>query len=263
MPALKGKTVVITGGSGGIGAKVGLYAAVKGATPVLLARSVDKLEEVKKMIAEYTGVEPIIHRLDVSDPEAVDTVFDSILNEVQQVDVLVNNAGFGVFDFFHEADLQDLKNMLDVNVFGLMACTRKVLPQMVERGSGHVINVASLAGKIATPKSTVYSATKHAVLGFSNGLRMELADTDIHVTAINPGPVNTNFFNIADESGDYLKNVAQYMLEPDEVAKKIVEVMEKPRREINVPFVMNAGSRMYQMFPGTLEKVIGKFINLK
>lgn len=263
MPTLKDKTVVITGGSGGIGAKLGLYVANKGAVPILLARSVDKLEEVKKMIQEYTGVEPIIHRLDVSDPEAVNTVFDSILKEVEQVDVLVNNAGFGVFDFFHEADLQDLKNMLDVNVFGLMACTRKVLPQMVERNSGHVINVASVAGKIATPKSTVYSATKHAVLGFSNGLRMELADTDIHVTAVNPGPVNTNFFNIADESGDYIKNVAQYMLEPDDVARKIVGAMEKPKREINVPFVMNAGSRMYQVFPGTLEKVIGKFMKMK
>ncbi|HEU5140539.1 MAG TPA: SDR family oxidoreductase [Bacillales bacterium] len=262
MVDLKGKTVVITGGSSGIGARIGLYAANKGAVPILLARSFDKLEEARDMIYEYTGVKPLIYQLDVSDPEAIQNVFNKIL-KVKQVDVLVNNAGFGVFDFFHEANLEDLKNMLDVNVYGLMACTRKVLPQMVDRNSGHIINVASLAGKISTPKSTVYSATKHAVLGFSNGLRMELADQDIHVTTVNPGPVNTNFFNIADETGDYVKNVARFMLEPDLVARKVVRAMEKPKREINVPFSMSAGSRLYQMFPGPMEKIMGKFMNMK
>jgi hypothetical protein len=263
MSILKGKTVVITGGSSGIGARIGFYAATKGAVPVLLARSVDKLEKVRDMICDYTGVKPFIHHLDVSDPEAIQTVFEEIFQEVSQIDILVNNAGFGVFDYFHEADLLDLKNMLDVNVFGLMACTRKVLPQMIERNSGHIINVASLAGKVSTPKSTVYAATKHAVLGFTNGLRMELANTAIHVTTVNPGPVNTNFFNIADESGDYAKNMAQFMLEPDLVARKVVRVMEKPKREINVPFTMDAGSRIYQMFPGVAEKFVGKFLNLK
>ncbi|HET7578412.1 MAG TPA: SDR family oxidoreductase [Bacillales bacterium] len=263
MANLKGKTVVITGGSSGIGARIGLYVAKKGAVPVLLARSLAKLEEVRDEIQEKTGIAPVVHRLDVSDPDAIETVFGERLKELDQIDILVNNAGFGVFDFFHEADLQDLKNMLDVNVFGLMACTRKVLPQMVDRNSGHIINVASLAGKIATPKSTVYSATKHAVLGFSNGLRMEVADQNIHVTTVNPGPVNTNFFNIADESGDYVKNVAGFMLEPDDVARKVVRAMEKPRREINVPFAMSAGTRIYQLFPWVTEKMIGKFMKLK
>lgn len=263
MPNLKGKTVVITGGSSGIGARVGFYAATRGAVPVLLARSVDKLEEVRDMIRDYTDVTPLIHRLDVSDPEAVETVFDEVSQEVDQIDVLVNNAGFAVFDFFREADIKDLKNMLDVNVFGLMACTRKVLPQMVDRNSGHIINVASLAGKVSTPKSTAYAATKHAVLGFTNGLRVELADTNIHVTSVNPGPVNTNFFNIADQSGEYVKNVSQFMIEPDDVARKVVHAIEKPRREINVPFVMDAGSRMVQMFPGITEKIIGRFLNIK
>lgn len=215
------------------------------------------------MIQDYTGVKPLIHPLDVSDPEAVETVFDEISKEVTQIDILVNNAGFGVFDFFQTADLEDLKNMLGVNVFGLMACTRKVLPQMVERNSGHIINVASLAGKVSTPKSTAYAATKHAVLGFTNGLRMELANTGIHVTTVNPGPVNTNFFNIADQSGDYVKNMAQFMLEPDPLARKVVHAMGKPKREINVPFVLNAGSRIYQLFPGIAEKFVSKFLNLK
>lgn len=263
MPALKNKTVVITGGSSGIGAKVGLYAAQRGAMPVLLARSEDKLKEMQTMIKEYSGIEPMVYRLDVSDVKEVDERFDQIAEETGGIDMLINNAGFGIFDLFHEARLEDLKNMLDVNVFGLMACTRKVLPQMIERNSGHIVNVASLAGKVSTPKSTVYSATKHAVIGFSNGLRMELAGTKVHVTTVNPGPVNTNFFNIADESGDYVKSVSKFMLEPDDIARKVVDALEKPRREINVPISMSAGSKMYQMFPGTFEKVIGRFMNLK
>jgi len=263
MPTLKNKTVVITGGSSGIGAKAGLYAAQRGALPVLLARTEEKLKEMQKMIGEYSGTSPLIHPLDVSDAEAVDQLFDQITEETNGIDVLVNNAGFGIFDLFHEARLKDLKSMLDVNVFGLMACTRKVLPQMMERNSGHIVNVASLAGKVSTPKSTAYSATKHAVIGFSNGLRMELAGTNVNVTTVNPGPVNTNFFNIADESGEYLKNVSKFMLEPDEIARKIVDALEKPRREINVPFSMSAGSKMFQMFPGTMEKVMGRFMNLK
>ncbi|HET7615899.1 MAG TPA: SDR family oxidoreductase, partial [Bacillales bacterium] len=218
--SLLGKTVVITGGSSGIGARIGLQAANKGALPVLLARSEDKLDGVREMIQQYTGVESHTYKLDVSDADAVSSVFDEIFEKLDMIDVLVNNAGFGVFDLFRDADLDDLKKMLDVNVFGLMACTKKVLPRFLVRNEGHIINVASLAGKIATPKSTAYSATKHAVLGFSNGLRMELAETNIHVTTVNPGPVNTNFFNIADKSGEYVKNVEKYMLEPDDVARR-------------------------------------------
>lgn len=260
---LENKTIAITGASSGIGAKIAFYAAKKGAIPVLIARSEDKLAEIRDHIKNETGTRAPLFSLDVSDAERIQTVFETIYKEMGGIDILVNNAGFAIFDYFREADLEDIKNMLDVNVFGLMACTRVVLPHMLERNAGQIINVASMAGKVPTPKSTVYAATKHAVLGFTYGLRMELNDTNIRVTTVNPGPINTNFFNIADQSGDYVKSVQQFILEPDVVAKKVVRAMEKPKREINVPFTMNVGSRMYQAAPGLLERIVGKLFDKK
>ena len=118
----------------------------------------------------------------------------------------------------------EVKDMFQVNVFGLVACTKAVLPYMVNKNEGHIINIASLAGKIATPKSSAYAATKHAVLGFTNSLRMELANTDIYVTAINPGD-RYKLFEIADQSGTYVKNMGRYMLKPTYVAEQIVKSM--------------------------------------
>lgn len=126
---------------------------------------------------------------------------------------------------------------------------------MKNRRSGHIINIASQAGKIATPKSSVYAATKHAVLGFTDSLRMEAEQHGIFVTAVNPGPIRTNFFHIADQSGEYVKNVERWMLSPEKVAKRVVSIMMTPTREVNMPRWMNIGSQLYRLFPSVVEKV--------
>ncbi|RFB17076.1 SDR family oxidoreductase [Bacillus sp. HNG] len=255
---LKGKTIVITGASSGIGEKIAYLVAEQGATPVLLARSYDQLEKIAQNIREKYKIDSLLYKLDVRDTENVKEVFDDILHHVKTVDVLVNNAGFGVFANVVDAKIEQMKAMFEVNVFGLISCTKMVLSTMIEQNSGHIINIASQAGKIATPKSSVYSASKHAVLGFTNSLRMELSSTNIHVTAVNPGPIRTRFFDIADESGTYAKNVNRFMLDPDVVASKIVNAMLTPKREINLPGWMNAGSVFYTLFPRLVEKVGGK-----
>ncbi|WP_449536855.1 SDR family NAD(P)-dependent oxidoreductase [Ferdinandcohnia sp. Marseille-Q9671] len=255
---LKGKTVVITGASSGIGEKIAYLVAEQGARPILLARSHDQLEKIAQTIQEKYNTECLFYKLDVRDTENVKEVFADILHKVKTVDVLVNNAGFGVFANVVDAKIDQMKAMFEVNVFGLISCTKMVLPKMLEQNTGHIINIASQAGKIATPKSSVYSATKHAVLGFTNSLRMELSDTNIHVTSVNPGPIRTRFFDIADESGSYAKNVNRFMLDPDVVASKIVHAMLTPKREINLPGWMNAGSMFYTLFPRLVEKVGGK-----
>jgi uncharacterized protein len=255
---LKGKNVVITGASSGIGEKIAKEAAACGANVVLLARSRDKLEKISTDITSKTTSSCCYtYTLDVSDLEAVQQTFENIFATVGTVDVLVNNAGFGIFDTVLDASLEDMKTMFEVNVFGLIACTKMVLPKMVEQNAGHIINIASQAGKIATPKSSIYSATKHAVLGFTNSLRLELAGTNVYVTAVNPGPIRTNFFNVADKSGSYVKNVEKYMLDPEDVAKQIVGLMFTRKRELNLPRWMNAGSVLYQLFPTAVEKIAG------
>lgn len=175
----------------------------------------------------------------------------------------MNNAGYGVFRAAHEAEMDQVKGMFNVNVIGLMACTSMVLPLMMKQKSGHIINIASQAGKIATPKSSAYSATKHAVLGYTNSLRMELSDLQIRVTAVNPGPIGTDFFTIADESGTYAKSVQRFMLKPEYVAKKVVDAMLTSTREINLPHWMNVGSILFALFPYAFERVGKKILNKK
>jgi hypothetical protein len=252
---LKGKTIAITGASGGLGEKIAHLSAARGARLVLLARNRQKLDQIARQIhAEYQAdCLPVV--LDLSRHEDIAPVFQSILKQTGGIDVLVNNAGYGVFAEAGDVALEDLQGMIAVNVIGLIACTKEVIPSMKERGSGHIINVASQAGKIATPKSSVYAATKHAVLGYTNSLRMELAENGIFVTAVNPGPMATRFFEIADPGGSYVENVGRFLLRADKVAEKIVDAMMTRRREINLPVWMNAGSMMYALFPGLVERL--------
>lgn len=260
---LAGKQIVITGASGGIGAEIARLSAARGANLVLLARSVDKLEQLKKDLEAKHGVKVLVFRLDVADTEKVREVFEGIYAAIGEIDILVNNAGFGIFRAAHEASVEEVKGMFEVNVVGLIACTRMVLPKMRERRFGHIINIASQAGKLATPKSSVYSATKHAVLGYSNALRMELADNNVQVTTVNPGPIATNFFNIADEQGTYVKNVQRFMLQPEYVARKVVDSMLTKTREINLPRWMNLGSVVYVLFPRLFERLGKRVLNSK
>ncbi|RLL45112.1 SDR family oxidoreductase [Oceanobacillus piezotolerans] len=263
MKDLRNKNILITGASSGIGEKVAIKAAEKGANLILVARSEEKLKRIRDGIQEKTSAQCIYYVLDVSDLDQVQLIFKKIIKEVGSIDILLNNAGFGIFDSIEEASLDDMKQMFSVNVLGLIACTKAVLPTMLEKNGGHIINIASQAGKLATPKSSGYSATKHAVLGFTNSIRLELKDTGIYVSAVNPGPIETNFFTTADKSGTYVKNVKRYMLSSDRVASQIISLMENPRRELNIPRWMNVGSILYLLFPSVADKLLGNILNKK
>ncbi|MFA9556040.1 SDR family NAD(P)-dependent oxidoreductase [Evansella sp. AB-rgal1] len=258
-----GLNVIITGASSGIGEKISFEVAKKGATPIMLARSFEKLKKIAESIQDETGITPFTYKLDVSDEEAVKEVFQHILSDVERIDVLINNAGFAHFDLAHESTMESVKNMFHVNVFGSIVCTQMILSHMMEQRSGHIIYIASQAGKLATPKSSAYSATKHAILGYANSLRMELQGTNINVSVVNPGPVRTSFFATADKSGEYEKSVQRYMLTPERVALKTVELIQKPKREVNLPGWMNIGTKIYQLFPGLVEKLAGSQLRKK
>jgi short-subunit dehydrogenase len=263
MSSIENKVVVITGASGGLGAHLAMDVAKRKGIPVLLARREEHLRIVQDTIFQETGVKAPYYTLDVSKPKNVQEVFQRVFIDLKEIHILVNNAGFGVFEEFAEADWQTVESMFSTNVLGLMACTQAVLPYMLQKGSGHIINIASQAGKISTPKSSVYAATKHAVLGFSNGLRLEVAHKGVVVTTVNPGPIATDFFTLADQSGNYVKNIQKFMLQPSHVSKKVVEAMEHPVRELNLPWWMNAGSTLYQLMPRVVETLGGKSFRQK
>ncbi len=254
---IQGCYVAITGASSGIGEKIAIECAKQGAHLVLLARREELLAKLSERIRNDYGVSCYYYSLDVQDLDSIQEVFTTIESDIGHIDILVNNAGFGIFNSVLHSTLDEMKNMFEVNVYGLIASTKMVLPTMMKRRKGHIINIASQAGKIATPKSSLYSASKHAVLGFTNSLRMEVKHHNVFITSVNPGPIKTNFFTIADKQGDYVKNVERWMLDPDKVARIIVNSMLTSRREINLPAWMNAGSTLYQIMPRLFEKLAG------
>jgi uncharacterized protein len=258
---LQKKVIVITGGSSGIGAEIAAESARKGALPVLIARSEDKMHAVSQRIKMETGILPLVFKGDVTDTDRVKEIFDTVEAEAGKVDVLVNNAGFGIFDYVTDIDMKDAEEMFRVNVLGTIACTKAAVPRM--NAGSHILFVSSLAGKVATPKSSVYSATKHAVNGFANACRMELRNSGIYVSTINPGPVETGFFHIADKEGTYRNNVASMMMEASKVAEKTVRIFFRRRRELNLPWWMGTAAKMYQLAPSLLERIAGSRLSKK
>ncbi|WP_099974714.1 SDR family NAD(P)-dependent oxidoreductase [Lactobacillus terrae] len=251
MKNLSGQNVLITGASSGIGRQIAINAAIAGANLILVARNEDRLIEVKNECSRL-GHENSFNQhyiVDVSDYSSIDKLVDDLESNNETIDILVNAAGFGDFSLLVDNDMAIIESMFKVNVFGLMYLTRSIASSMINNHKGHIINLGSMAGKIPTPKSAAYSATKAAVIAFSDSLRMELKPLGVKVTTVNPGPVDTNFFEIADHDGSYQKSVQLLMLKPDKLAKDIVKSFNGNKREINRPRFMNVVSILYKTSP--------------
>ncbi|RWZ60161.1 SDR family oxidoreductase [Halobacillus fulvus] len=260
---VKGKKVLITGASSGIGQYLAIHVARCGGTPIMVARSRDRLKIIAEKIESAFGIEAFWYEADLTNDADWKDVIDQICYTHGTLDALINNAGMAVFDYVSEAKWQDIDRMLSLNVKSLFRSTHQLLPHFIQRGSGHIVNIASQAGKIATPKSAVYAATKHAVIGFTNALRMEVEGSGVYVTSVNLGPVRTNFFQQADPSGNYERAVNRIMLEPNKVAMTVVDHLFKKQREINLPGWMDSGSKVYQLAPVLMEKAMQSQFNKK
>lgn len=260
---IAGKKIIITGASSGIGERIAWQIAENGGIPIMVARSIDKLKNQQMQIKKSYQIDSYAYQADLLNHKEPANVMNQIVSDHTQIHGLINNAGAGVFDYVWDMQWSDIEYMFQLNVFALMQGTKSLLPHFRQHNEGHIINVASQAGKIATPKTAVYAATKHAVLGFTNSLRLETSEFNVHVTAVNLGPVNTNFFAGADPTGDYQKNIDRYMLDPNKVAGKVVKSLFTARREINLPRWMELGSKFYHLFPGTLERLLKNQFNKK
>lgn len=195
MKILQNKIVFISGASSGIGKACAELFAQAGAKLILCARSVEKVQEIANVLKAQYKTDILALKLDVQDKNAVNEIVDTLPAEWKKIDILVNNAGLARgLEKLHQGDVEDWEAMIDTNVKGLLYLTRKIVPQMLEnKVNGHVINIGSIAGIHAYPGGAVYCATKSAVKFLSDGLRMDVVDTPIRVTNIQPGMVETNF----------------------------------------------------------------------
>ncbi|WP_281164839.1 SDR family NAD(P)-dependent oxidoreductase [Liquorilactobacillus sicerae] len=260
---LRNQVAVVTGASSGLGEQIAYQLAQKGAIVVVCARRIERLQQVSQRCQALSGRLSLPLQVDVSDPEKIEQAVTQVETKLGPIAVLVNDAGFGSMENFLHFKMSTAEKMFRVNVLGLMYFTQFVGLKMAARKTGAIVNIASIAGKIATPKSTVYSATKSAVIGFSNALRLELKPFGISVLTVNPGPIKTDFFAIADQTGHYLDHIGWLALEPDKLAEKIVAAIGTRRREINAPGIFEWAYHFYNLFPAAGDFLAGGLFNQK
>ena len=191
---LKGKNVLITGASAGIGEACAEYFGKASCNLILVARRKEKLIELKESLEQKYQIDIQIYQCDVRNNNEVNDVCKEILDSNDRIDVLINNAGLARgLTKIQDGEVNDWEEMIDTNIKGLLYVSRNILPKMVEQVSGHVINIGSIAGREVYPFGNVYCGTKHAVKAISKGMQIDLNGTNIKVTNIDPGMVETEF----------------------------------------------------------------------
>lgn len=248
----KSKSILVTGATSGVGFLIAQKLAKKGHRVIATGRNKNVLSELAKQ-----NIMVIPSNLD-----SVDGV-KNLLKQLPQLDVAIFSAGIGTFEYATEMEDADLLAMLNVNIQAPMLLTKYIAIKMQEQGQGQLIFLGSQAGKVATPKASVYAATKHAIIGYTNALRMELAPYHIGVTVIHPGPIDTPFIDHADQTASYRQAMKHILLEPEKVADETIHTIGKNTREVNLPGYMGISSKLYALAPSIVEKVGKRFFNKK
>jgi short-subunit dehydrogenase len=243
--SLQNKVVLITGASSGFGADTARLFAKKGSIVVLTAR--------------FTGGQAFAVPLDVSEQSQIDVAVQTVFESFGRIDILLNNAGMGRLNWLETLDpVADIDMQIDVNLRGVLQVTRAVLPSMLTRRAGHIINMSSIAGLIAAPMYSVYAATKYGMRGFTDALRREVAPFGVHVSGIYPGPATTGF---GQQSGDNpLKRnikVPRWLYMPSEyVARQTVGLALRPRRTLILPWWFRPIIGFDTLFPGLVDWIL-------
>ena len=219
---------VITGASRGIGRAVALEAAKRGAQLGLISRSKDELDAV---LADVGG-SGVVSVADVARREDVERAIAEIEGALGRIDILVNNAGIGAYGAFADTDVDVFEKIMRVNYLGTIYAMKAVLPGMIARGKGHIVNVASIAGRIGAPFESAYSASKFAVAGMSEAAAIELGAKGIGVSIVNPGPVATEFF---EARGHPYARSTPKPVSAERVARDVIAVVEKNKLEVYIP----------------------------
>jgi uncharacterized protein len=257
---LKDKVVLITGASSGFGASAAHLFAQEGASVVLAARRINRLQDLAEKI-QAQGGEALAVPVDVSERAEVESMVQTVLEIYDRIDILFNNAGFGRLDFLENLSTRrDIEMQVAINLTGTILVSREVLPFMMRRRQGHIINMSSVAGLIGAPSYTVYAATKYGVRGFTEALRREAAPFGIKVSGIYPGPAATEFgqhTGSANFKKDF-KIPPWTTLTSEEVAHKVIQVAKHPRRTVILPWWFSPVIWANNVLPGVVDWLIRK-----
>jgi 3-oxoacyl-[acyl-carrier protein] reductase len=232
---LEGSRCVVTGGSTGIGLSTARQLAEAGARVAICARTSETLEAAAIELRE-TGAEILAIQADIGQEDGVDSLVRAVNDAWGGTDLLVNNAGIGIFGTFLDLDIDDYDQVFAVNVRGLFLCSRAFAAGMVERGDGVIVNVASLAGKNAFAGGAIYAASKHAVMGMSKSMMLDLRPHGVRVLTVCPGTVYTPFFDRVDQ----FNPVEEKSLQADDVAEMILHVVRVSDRATVSEFEIRA-----------------------
>ncbi|OYD08932.1 SDR family NAD(P)-dependent oxidoreductase [Paludifilum halophilum] len=250
------RIVLLTGASSGIGKEIARQLVQRGDFPILVARKADPL---KRLTEELGSCD--FFPCDVTQQKQVHRLAEEVIARYGRVDVLINNAGYGRFGGLMDLSISDYEGMMETNYLGTVRLTRAVLPHMFRRGAGRIINIASVAGLTGSPNLGAYSASKFALIGFSESLRLESAPL-IQVGVLCPGPVQTPFFRGTDPSQLFPGWIVSQLLDAHTVARYAVRMIDRPRlkviprrmswavkvRNIAPEFYMWATKKMYESF---------------
>lgn len=253
---IAGKVVVITGGSEGIGAACAAAFRSKGAHLVLTARNREKLEAVG-------GADALIVPGDIKDPATRVRIVDEALARHGRIDVLINNAGVGMYSPSWRAPMDSVRDMFELNVFSLLELTQLVVPRMREQRGGMIVNLSSIAGKVPLPWFTAYSASKYALCALSDGLRMELKDDNIRVMTVCPGYVRTGFQRnvLAGEPPERVWRARRFAITAEHCAQAILRGVENESRTIVTPRIGWVLIAMQRLFPRLVEWQLRRYYN--
>lgn len=249
---------IITGASSGIGEASARILARAGYRVILAARRLDLLETLEREI-ESDGGEALSVETDVSNLVSLKALVSRTLESYGRIDVLFNNAGFGRFKWLEELDAEkDIAGQIEVNLTGVIQLTGLVLPTMIEQRSGHIINMASMAGYVATPTYTVYAATKHGLRGFTDALRREVGIWGVRVSALYPGGVSTAFgSHTGAQRKTGITTPKALLLTPEDIGNRVLRLARGNRsRNLPLPGISWFAIWLNRLFPGLNDRVI-------
>lgn len=259
--SLRGKVVLITGASSGFGEDAARLFAKEGCKVVLAARRLERLQALAQEIQSQGG-EALAVPVDVNEAAEIQVMVQSVLDVYERIDILFNNAGFGALDWFENLQPQrQIETLVRVNLTGTMLVTRAVLPAMIRERSGHIINMSSVAGLIASPLLTTYSASKYGVRAFTDALRREVAPFGIKVSGVYPGPAETEFGSHLDRhrGREKINSLIDLRMTSEYVARRVVDLAKRPRRSLVIPWWFRLITTFDTLFPVIVDWILYVF----